>query len=231
MQRDYRHILLRLIIQLQARPPEKDAALAELNRLRDELEAPEHVFDIPSIIWGSSFNALMHPLEEWEPGEIHALQQELLGFSGTSSTYALKYPFVDLLTPEGQQAYEHIKLMLAERLPRLSQDPPDLSLSDAYTCAAEAVYAYHTTLHAAHTVADLVLGHLCSHLYQLPDTASFDILDEESHRFSSILPRSGVVDVRGELLHLDDMLRKLEGSAVLFVEVGILPHGYMLNLR
>lgn len=228
MQKDLRRTLILLIAKLQTPPPESKVAFAELLRLKDALEAPEHIFDIANLVWGSTVQALTDPEMQWGKAEYEALRQELRGQSGSFQTYALKHPFVDLLDEAGKQAYQQAKFIVHERLQALAADPPTTLFSEAYEQVADTLSEYQRT---PITLADLILAHICTHLFQLPEVASFDILDEEMHGFSSILPSAAVIDVRQELAHLEGMLHKLEGNAVLFVEVGLLPQGYILNIR
>lgn len=225
-----RHIhdeIIHAIDILLEQPNQQQEANRILESLFNHFHEKEHIFSLSSIVYGRFIQIVKAPEFQTNHAALSIFKNQLLGQTPYWATYALKYDFVGLLQGDFLQAYQKLEELLtifAERLgnPRrnIPTIPEDLT-EILHDLCYEQLRPY--------TIAELLVAHGCHILLSLPDDGneSYDILNV----FGSIYPVSSIETVDTHLKYVRDILQKLQGKKVLFVDVHILPEGFVINFR
>ncbi len=195
----------------------------------------ESPFSLDSIVFGSIVHKALGTVAQEDEKVLRILRDKLLGQVPSRNTYALKYNFVELLQGEAYEAYEKLRSLLpliADRVGASDIPSHESAESEAYEDLGESLYELCYEKMQTCTIADLLVAQGCQVLLSLPDDGSeyFDITSDKSS-YSSIYPVSSIEAVDVHLKYVEGILERLEGKAVLFVDVHLLPEGFVLNLR
>lgn len=214
------------------RPGEREEAIEALEAFENKFS--EDAFSLEALVFGGIVQeALSEPAPD-EPEWISALIDGLAGRTHYANAYALQYNLVRLLKDEALEAYQKLKTMLSIVAGRMGTPIKWEDESEAYKDLTESLFELCYERMSCDTIADFLVVQGCHVLFSVPDDGSecFDVR-EEWHGFSTIFPADlpAKLPIQPHLDYVEGILRKLEGEEVLFVDVHILPEGFVITLR
>lgn len=208
----------------------------EVNQALTCLQSLEHhftsdLFSVNSVVFRGFVGMALDSATLSERVVLDQLKKELLGVVPSLNTYAIKHSFVHLLDCESQQAYLLLRQLYALLTSNYGSQPEDETLEEEDELR-EQLHDLCSEKIVATTIPQLLVTHTAQAILSLPyDYAeTFDLMDEEVG-FSTILPVSSQESLQEHLEYIGNMLKKIEGKKTLFIDIHILPEGFVLNLR
>jgi hypothetical protein len=228
-----RRELIRALEMLLAQPSQREEANQVLHTLELEFfeETRKHVVSLDHIVFGSFVSAATSGEVQSDPSVLSALRDELIGRVPYRSTCALKCNLVESLHGDAFEAYCKLKKLLAVVTDRVGTPMTLEDMSEEYTDFRESLYELCYEKLQTHTIAELLVAQGCHVLMTLPDDGSEYIDMEDPFDISTFYSIPDMEAVGPHLKYVESILQKLEGKAILFVDVHLLPSGFVINLR
>lgn len=229
LQSTVRYKIIQAIELFLNQPDSKKIACQILDAIRQEFL--NNIFALDSVVFGGIVEDARSLLLCGEIDSLHALRDELMGQIPSRNSYALKYNFVELLGQESYETYRKLTKLLQIISQRIDVSMTSREEIENYEDLRESLYVSCYEKMQVCTLADLLVAQGCHILLLLPDNGAmyFDIADSA---FSSIYPPVYSQEaIEPHLTYVKSLLQKLEGKAALFVDIHLLPEGFVLNLR
>lgn len=222
-----RPIILNTIDSILMNAEHKESDIASLNNIYDHLHETQNAFLIDNIVFGHFIHLLTDNEVKRDTKLLQTIKDQLSGEKPYIQTYALRYPFVELLSGEIMDAYQEL-LSMYDYVTRKVNNSKVEEIPKNYSELRENLFLRYGRIKAK-VIPDLLVIQACHTLLSLPDDQrSFDVMDV----FSSIYPKPTITAIETQLSYVQGILNKLLGDEVLYIEVCILPDGnYMINLR
>ena len=221
--------IVRAIDILVEQPNQRQEANHIMRQLSGHFQEKGHIFSLNSIVYGYFIRIVKAPEFQTDYTALSTFKSQLLGQAPYWATYALKYNFVELLQGEFLQSYRKLQQLLTILADRLNEKDLGQQGLESYENVREMLYESCYEHLKPYTIAELLVAHGCHILLSLPDDGNeyFDTLNT----FGGIYPVSNIEAVDKHLNQVKDLLRKLQGDAVVFVDVHILSEGFVINWR
>lgn len=221
--------IVRIIDILLNQPDQSKEANRLLHSLHQYFLEKEHIFSLDSIVYYPFIQLVGSPEFQKDRTALSVFKDQLLGQIPYWNTYALKYNFVELLQGDAVEAYQKLRQLLTIFTKRLNKLDPIQDISENYEDLLDRLDDLcYKRLHP-YTLAEFLVAQGCHILLKLPrgESEYFDTLDV----FEGIYPVSTIESVNNHLKFVEDILQKLQGEIVLFIDVHILPNGFVLSSR
>jgi len=226
-----RYEIAQAIEMLLAQPERSEEANRILRAFHHRFHEKEHILSLDSIVFGGLVHEALSSEAQREPSILSVLRDELMGHIPYRNTYALKHNFAELLYGDALEAYQKLKEIFAIVAGRVGTPMTLQDMSEEYKDLGESLYELCYEKLQTHTIAELLVAQGCHVLLTLPDDGSEYIDLKDPFYFSTIYSISGMEAVGPHLKYVESILQKLEGKAILFVDVHLLPRGFVINLR
>ncbi|MCU0520967.1 MAG: hypothetical protein MUF84_09775 [Anaerolineae bacterium] len=198
-----------------------------LEHLHDKLlESP---YSLNSLVYGGLAHELQNPCARKEQEVLLTLREELSGHTSNYHSFALKMDFLTLLTEEARETYRDLQILL-EAVARQAREWPDAGMSEVVESLTESLYSRCYGGDPPVTIAELLLGQACHVLLSLPSDCT-DRFGIETSRYSTVFPEPESAPVEPHLQYVQRLLLQLAGDSILFVDIQLLPEGYVLSCR
>jgi hypothetical protein len=187
----------------------------------------QNAFLIENIVYGKYIQCLFDDDVTNDVRQLQLIRDELLGQDFVIHTYALRYPFIELLEGEFLTIYQGL-LSMYDFVDRKAHNFNIEEIPTNYDDLREDLFLLSERL-KPRSIADLLVLQSCNILFSIPDDKqSFDVTEW----FSSIRTGPIITPIDQHLSYIKSLLDKLLGEDVLYVDTSFLPDAnYMINLR
>lgn len=229
-----RDLLIKAIDALLSEPPLTEEYETCMETINNRLFWREQIFTLDHIAFGAIAQRVYSKEFRATKSELLMHKNRLLGERNRWSSYALKHKFLDLLEVDELETYAGIKQVLGILKSSMSQSNPEIT--DEYKEKHGYIHEYTHRERPIVTLPQLLLSYVGNVLLHLPadGAASFDVFgrDKKGASFGTLMPpASSIETLDTHIQYVEGMMNKLEGNAVLFVDVAFTPEGYIMNLR
>lgn len=239
--------IIRIALQIMADPPPPHydfGRLPIMEQVREHLNnlrSIENFLSLENIVYS---RALLHILHADELIDVTVVHEELHGQKSAWSTQYIKRNLVPYLQDDGRETYRTIQDVIKLRESHTTEAGiADLTENEEYSDAIEKLLTLYDERLPPKTLPELLVAHIANLIVQLPDEPADEILlADDFSGVNAITPdrRPGVTDcidteitdsLSKRLSYVKDLIAKLEGQEVLYVDINFLPGGYVINLR
>jgi hypothetical protein len=193
------------------------------------------IFSLDSLFFGGLITAALDDEFQSQKSSLIQIRDELIGKQPYWKTYALKYNFTELFSPEMEKAFQWI----IELLNLVENHSERIVYRERFEDLHESLYTFvYESLIPMH-LPELLLGLLIHAALVLPiwrpseTSDTFDAAnDDTSGGFSLIWPPPSLEDTYlNHTAYLRSLLRKIKGEEIVYVDLTIVPNHSLLNIR
>lgn len=210
---------------------EAEQANQTLTSLWSKFSEKEQIYSIESLVFNIFVQDIKNSGTQAHRDELIRLRDELLGTASHWHSYAIRSDFTKSMTDSTIKTHNILQVVFVEYKRVLLGNALDENLD----IIGELLEELHLSCYQnqpANFLVELLVFQACHTLLTLPIPPQkiVNIHDGES-RWGSFGTGSAIVNVEDQINYVGDILRKIKGELVVFVDVHMLSEGFVLNVR
>lgn len=210
---------------------EAEQANQTLASLWSKFSEKEQIYSLESLVFNIFVQDIKNSGTQSHRDELIRLRDELSGTASHWHSYAIRNDFTKSMTDSIMKTHNILQVAFAEYKRVLLKNALDENLD----IIGELLEELHSSCYQnqpANFLVDLLVFQACHTLLTLPvpPQKSVNIYNSES-RWGSFGNGSAIVNVEDQINYIGDILQKIKGELVVFVDIHMLSEGFVFSVR